>query len=258
MAILEVEVFKLFALVMVRMSGLFVAAPIIGSGNVPVRAKAGLVAVSAMVITPGVSALAQDLPSAPMALGLMAIGELIIGLLLGFVMTLVFAAIQVAGQVMDMLAGFAMMNVFNPALETQVPIFGFFFFVIAALYLLATGGHIIMVQALIATFDHVPLGGFAVQPELLLTIVSWGSAMFWDAVIIAAPIAAALLLAYVTLGVMGRLVPQIQLFVVGFPLTIALSLLLAASVIGVYLTVIDDLYDQMFLNVEVVVEGMSS
>src|SRR5690606_26161185 len=160
-------IFKVFILAFVRFSGLFVSAPVLGSGNVPVRVKICMSLLAAMIVTPTIPALNESLPSAPVLFALYGIGELLIGLILAFVMTIVFASIQVGGQIMDLQTGFGLINVFNPALETQVPIFGFFFFVLGALYLLVVDGHHEMIRALAATFKAVPLGGFVVRPAML-------------------------------------------------------------------------------------------
>lgn len=255
--ILEIEIIKVFLLVLVRFSGLIVSAPILGSGNFPVMGKIGLAGLSAMLVTPTVAVLHQSLPSDPLEFALMAAGELLIGLLIGLVMMFVFAAIQVGGQVMDMQAGFALMNVFNPAMETQFPIFGFFFFILALLYLLTLNGHHMMIRALVSTFDHVPLGGFAPHPDLMMVVAGWGTAIFYDGVLIAAPVAAAMLLAYASMGLMGRVVPQIHMFVVGFPLTIATSLLIVAFSTGIYLKFLDGMFGDMFRNVATLIRGMA-
>ncbi|GMW00022.1 MAG: hypothetical protein AMXMBFR84_11600 [Candidatus Hydrogenedentota bacterium] len=255
--VFEVEVFKVFALVMIRFSGLIVSAPILGSNNFPVMAKAGLAAFCALLITPVLPSLPEPLPDTVLGLAAMGVGELLIGLMMGFVMTLLFAAIQVGGQIIDMLSGFALMNIFNPALETQVPIFGFFLFIMATLYLLVLNLHHVMLRALAATFDKIPLGGFVANPALLREVSTWGSAMFYDGLLIAAPVTAALLLTYVTMGLLGRLVPQLHLFVVGFPLTIGMGLLVVAFSIGLYLQVVDGMYHRMIQNLTVVVRGMA-
>lgn len=255
--VFEVEVFKVFLLVLIRISGMFVSAPVLASSNFPVIAKAGLVALTAILITPTVPEFGTTLPDDPVAFALLGAGELIIGLMMGFTMTLVFAAIQVAGQLLDMLTGFALMNVFNPALETQVPIFGFFLYILAALYLLALNGHHIMIKAMAMSFERIPLGGFMMDPALLREVSTWGRVMFYDGLMIAAPVAGALLLAYVTMGLLGRLVPQIHLFVVGFPLTIAMGLLLVAFSLSMYLNLLDDMFERMFLNVDTVMRGLS-
>src|SRR5208283_2123199 len=130
------------------------------------------------------------------AFALMAGGELAIGMMIGFVMTIVFGAIQVAGQILDMQSGFGMMNVFNPALETQFPIFGFLLFIIAMLFLMVTNMHHLMLRAIVSTFARIPLGGFVARPALLWQASQWGREMFLDGLIIATPVAAALMVAY--------------------------------------------------------------
>ena len=252
----EVEIVKVFLLVLTRFSGLFVSAPILGSNNFPIMAKIGLVGLIAMLFTPTIAALEQPLPAAPFEFALLAVGELLIGLIIGFVLTLVFSAIQVAGQVMDMQSGFGLMNVFNPALETQFPIFGFFLFILAILYLLILDGHHMMIRGLVSTFDTIPLGGFSPDAQLLWVITSWGSLMYYDAVLISAPIAGAMMLAYITMGLMGRVVPQIHLFVVGFPITIATALLLFAFSTSIFIKFLDGMFLQMFKNVETLIGGL--
>jgi flagellar biosynthetic protein FliR len=245
MEIFEIEVFRLFALAFTRFSGLLVSAPVLGSRNFPARAKAGLAVLCGMATLPTLQQLEVEIPSEAIPFALMAVGELAVGLILGFVMTLTFAAIQVAGQIIDMLTGFGLVNVFNPALETQVPIFGFFLFVLAALVLLALDRHLVMFQALGASFRIVPPGEFLAEPALLESLPRWGARMFYAGLLIAAPVGGGLLLAYATLGMLGRVVPQIHLFVVGFPITIGLGLLLMSLFVGVYVMMLEGLFDRM-------------
>jgi flagellar biosynthetic protein FliR len=255
--LLEADVFRVFVLVMVRVSGLLVAAPVLGSGNFPVMTKAGLSALIAILLTPVIPLQPEPLPDDFASYALMALGELAVGLLMGFVMNLAFAAIQVAGQVIDMLSGFALVNVFNPALETQVPIFGFFLFIMAALLLLATNGHHLMITHLVATFERIPLGGVVLRPALMREVSTWGRVLFVDGLIIAAPVAGSLFVAYIVMGMAGRVVPQIHLFVVGFPLTVAMSLLMGAFVIELYLATMEGVFGRMFDNVRVLIRGLS-
>ena len=250
--------FKLFILVLVRVSGLMVSAPVLGSSSFPVVAKVGLTAAVAALITPVLPVLDTPLPDGVLMFASMAIGEFLIGLIIGFVITILFAAVQVGGQIMDLQTGFGMMNVFNPAMETQFPIFGFFLFIVAVLYLLAINGHHMMLLALARTYDHVGVGGFMVQPEMLWEISTWGTAMFVDGVMIAAPVATAMLMAYVSMGLLGRLVPQIHLFVIGFPVTIATGLFLAAAILGIYVSVLDGMFDRMEESVGVLIQNMGA
>lgn len=253
----EVGVAKVFFLVMVRISGLMITAPILGSRNFPNSGKIGLTVFTALLVTPSVLALKQPLPDDMLSYGIMACGEIAIGMIIGTIITMAFGAIQVGGQLLDMQSGFGMMNVFNPALETQFPIFGFFLFILAVLFLLLLNGHHMMLRAIVSTFDRIPLGGFVLNPRLLWEVSQFGQTVFYDGLMIAAPVGSALLLAYVVMGLIGRVVPQIQLFVVGFPLTIAASLLVVAFSLQVYMYVLEGMFQQMFENVEMVIRGMS-
>lgn len=239
-----------------RFGGLVVSAPILGSRSFPAIAKVGLSALAAVLITPSLPVLAAPLPGEALPFALLGGSEFLIGMAMGFSMTLIFAAIQVAGQIMDLQTGFGMMNVFNPAMGTQFPVFGFFLYIIAVLYLLLTNGHHVMIRALMASYEHIPVGGLSVHPNLLVEVTRWGQALFVDGLMIAAPVGAAMLLAYVTMGLLGRVIPQIHLLVVGFPITIATGLLLTAFMLGVYVQMLDGMFLRMFKNVEVLIRGM--
>jgi flagellar biosynthetic protein FliR len=252
----EVEIVKIFLLVMVRVSGLILTAPVLGSNNFPITAKIGLIGLTAFLVTPTLPAFSEPLPAEALEFGIMAMSELMIGMVIGLVMTLVFSAIQVGGQVMDMQSGFGLMNVFNPAFETQFPIYGFFYFILAVLFLLITNLHHMMILGLVSTFERIPLGGLSPDVGLIGHVSTWGNMMFYDGLLIAAPVAAAMMIAYMSMGLMGRLVPQIHLFVVGFPLTIAISLLLVALTVNVYLGFLDTLFYRMFRNVDTLIDGL--
>jgi flagellar biosynthetic protein FliR len=253
----EVELLKAFLLVLIRFSGLMVSAPVLSSRSFPAMARIGLVGMASLIVAPLLPLPATPLPSDAVAFAIAGGQELLVGLAIGFVMSLVFAAIQVAGELMDMLAGFSMMNVFNPAMESQVPIFGFFYYLVAVLFLFSFNGHHVMIRALVASFDSVPLGGLVLRPEAFRDeVMLWGVAMFRDGFMIAAPMAGAMLLAYMTMGLLGRMVPQIHLFAVGFPITISIGLLVVAMSLQLYLGMLGGMFDRMFQNVSVFVGSM--
>ena len=254
--IAEAEIFKLFLIVFARFGGLMVSAPIIGSANFPNTAKIGLSGLAAILITPTLPELATPLPQAAVPFAMLAAGDFLVGILIGFALTLVFAAIQIGGQIMDMQTGFGMMNVFNPALETQFPIFGFFLFILSVMYMLITGGHRLMIRALASTYEHVPPGGLTANADLFWQIAMLGRVMFIEGLLSAMPVAVALMLAYLTMGLLGRVVPQIQLFVVGFPITIATGLFILAFSIGVYIDLVDGMFFRAFDNVDKIIRAM--
>jgi len=251
----ELEVFKVFVMVLVRFAGLFVTAPVLGSANFPVLAKVGLAGLTAIVVTPLLPPLPQTLPNEAIPFALIGATEFLIGVMIGFIMTLVFAAVQLGGQIMDIQTGFGILNVFNPALETQFPVFGFLLFILGLLYFVLVRGHFVLIYILADSFESVPIGEFAFRPQLFLEAARWGRDMFYYGVLIAAPIAAAMLLAYATLGLIGRVVPQIQLFVVGFPLTIGLGLILVGLMLGAYLNLLDRMFEQGYGHLETMIAG---
>lgn len=254
--IAEVEIFKLFLLVMVRFSGLMVSAPLLGSANFPVTGKIGLTALAAVLVTATLPRLEDAIPTDALGFSLLAAGEFLVGLAIGFVITIGLAAIQVAGQVMDMQTGFGMMNVFNPAMEMQFPIYGFFLFILAVLYLLVIDGHHMMIRGLVYSYEHIPVGGFVARPALMWEASRWGQAMFVDGFMIASPMVAAMLLAYLTMGMLGRVIPQLHLFVVGFPITISIGFILTAMMIGLYMHFLHGMFERMFQNADTLIQGM--
>ena len=252
----EIAVVQLYALVLARFAGLVVSAPVLGSGNFPMQAKVGLAATMALVLTPVLMVQEPAIPSDPLAFALVGAGEFLLGVLVGFSLTLIFNAIQVAGQIIDLQTGFGMMNVFNPALETQFPIFGFFLFIMATIYLIVLNGHLLIIKALVSTYDTVPVGEFMLRQNVLGEFATLGHLMFVDGLVLASPLAAAMLLAYVTMGLLGRVVPQIHLFVVGFPLTIGVGLLLMSLIMGVYTHTLEGMFNQMFRTVDNLIQAL--
>jgi len=119
----------------------------------------------------------------------------------------------------------------------------------------------VMIEHLARSFDTIPLGGPVLRPEVMYQASLWGRVMFVHGLLIAAPMGAALFMAYVTMGLMSRVVPQIHLFVVGFPLTVGLGLLMAALMVEVYITLLHGLFNEdnglMWHHVTDLLEGMS-
>jgi flagellar biosynthetic protein FliR len=247
----DLSVVLVFGLVFLRVSALMVAAPFYGSLNFPVRVKLSFALLISALITPVLPPVTPStvLLADAAQFALAAVKEVLVGLCLGFLMTLVFAAIQIAGQLLDMQSGFAMVTVFNPTVGAQFPIYGFFLFVLAMLYLLVMGGHHMILRLLAESFTAVPIGALNPTPGAFAEVVYFGSRLFVQGVMLSAPVLASVLLAYATLGLLGRVVPQIHLLSVGFPITIALSLFILAMSLSIYLQVVHNFFGEMFNQV---------
>ena len=211
-------------LVFIRIGAILLSAPLFGSRNVPLQLKAGLSLVLSMVIFPVVGFQEVYLISVPSLVSAM-VGEVLIGVIIGFTARLLFAAVQIAGQLVGFQMGFGIVNVIDPQTSTQVSIIAQFQNIITLLIFLILDAHYWFVMALAKSFELIPPLGFCFSDSLMEAIVDLSCDMFVIAAKVAAPIIAVLLFTSVALGLIARTVPQMNVFIVGFPLKIAIGLL---------------------------------
>ncbi|MGI6567181.1 MAG: flagellar type III secretion system protein FliR [Firmicutes bacterium] len=222
--------------VMVRISGLVMAAPIIGGRGVPAQVKVGLTLVTTIVLYPVLSV--PPAPAAVPAYFAVIIRELLVGLGLGFAATLVFSAIYLAGQLIDVPMGFGMVNVVDPQSGMQVPILAQFQYILAALIFFSVRGHHALFQALAASFALIPMGEGLPRIGLPGAVVEIFASMFYLGVRLSLPLVTGMVLADVALGIIARAVPQVNVFMLEFPAKILLGLLLLLVLVPGYVTVL--------------------
>ena len=231
-----------FLMVLFRISGIFIFAPLLGSSTVPMRMKVifalGLAGcVYPMLLMPGRPA--AELMGASIghevhlwALGAAVAVELLIGLAIGFGATLPIIAAQVGGHVIDQQMGLGLAGVYNPELNEQSGVVGEFYFLAAVAIFVIMGGHRVLLVTVAGSFDHVPLGGFDNFGGLLALMLGLMQSMFELALKVAAPLLAVIFLETVAMGFMARTVPQMNIMSVGFALRIMLgALVLIAAVV---------------------------
>ncbi|HHW15033.1 MAG TPA: flagellar type III secretion system protein FliR [Firmicutes bacterium] len=227
--------FDRYLLVLVRVSGFLGATPFFGSRTIPNQAKVALALVVAWFLLPLAQASAAGIrPGNPGAYALAVGSELLIGFALGYAVTLTFAALQIAGQLMDIPIGFSLVNVLDPLLSQQVPVLGQFQYILFTLMFLAVDGHHQLLRVLVKTFELVPLGAFRYTPELPGLMVRGFSDAFLLGFKLSLPVVAALFLTDVALGLVARAVPQMNVFVVGFPAKIAVGLAFVVLILPAY------------------------
>jgi flagellar biosynthetic protein FliR len=215
----------LFIWPLMRISAMFVAMPLFSIRAVPARVRLVLSVAITLVVMP----LLPPLPAVEMFSYtgfLMAIAQVLIGLTSGFILQLVFAAIVFAGQgiALSMGLGFSMMV--DPQSGQQVPVIAQFYTVTATLIFVSMDGHLLLIQMLLDSFKALPIGIDGIDKANIWSILMWGSRMFAGGLLLAMPVVASLLLVNVTFGVAARAAPQLQIFSVGFPVTLMLGLLL--------------------------------
>lgn len=203
----------------IRMSALFLAAPIFGAASFPVRAR--------VLLALGITALlVSSIPESPRVDVLSPAGLLlgaqqaIIGFAMGFIVQLVFAAAVVAGQSLAMTMGLGFAMSVDPQNGVSVPVLSQLYVILATLIFLAVDGHLLLIQALAHSFTLLPVGLVAFRETFALDMALLGGQMFASALLLALPALTAVLLINIAFGVITRAAPQLNIFAVGFPVTI--------------------------------------
>ena len=220
------EHFYTFLLILIRVSALIVALPYIGGPLVPRPFKIGIVVWMSFLLFPVVEPNTIPGPITWLSLVPGLIGEIFIGLAIGLTARLFFTAVDLAGQIIGMQMGFGLVNMVDPTTRSQTPIIGRFHGLIASLLFFSLNVHHDFIKAIIASFQMIPLYGFQISALSVQGMIHLAGKMFVLAVKIAAPIMVILVLTNIAFGIMVRATPQLNVFVVTFPLTIGIGLLL--------------------------------
>ncbi|MGZ5050363.1 MAG: flagellar biosynthetic protein FliR [Methylobacter sp.] len=215
----------LFIWPLMRISAMFVAVPLFSIRAVPARVRLIL----AVAVTTLIMPLLPPMPAVELFSYtgfMMAISQVMIGLTSGFILQLVFAAVVFAGQgvALSMGLGFSMMV--DPQSGQQVPVIAQFYTVITTLIFVSLDGHLLLIQMLLDSFKTLPIGLEGIGSNRIWTLLIWSSRMFAGGLLLAMPIIAGLLLVNIIFGVAARAAPQLQIFSVGFPVTLMLGILL--------------------------------
>jgi flagellar biosynthetic protein FliR len=223
--VISQELVMSFSLVLVRVAALIGAMPLFGEQLVPIRVKAGLSFVIAILLFPVVSSSVPPVPETFLPLFLMMISEAMIGAVLGFSARFIFAAAQLAGEVMGMQIGFSVANVIDPISRAHISLIGQVQYVFAILIFLLTNSHHVFIGAIADSFQITPSLFFHSSADWMSFIADLARNMFVLAVKLSIPVIAVVFLSNVGLGIVARTVPQINVFIVGFPLHIAIGLI---------------------------------
>ena len=211
-----------FILVLVRVSGIIATAPVFGSSNIPPQIKVVLSLMLALILYPFIP-LITVYPDRPDHYIILIASEMLIGLVLGIIARFLFGAVEFAGTVIGFQMGLGMAMVFDPQSQEQISLVGRFENATATLIFLAMDGHLIVLQALVRSYSVLPPGGASISRPLVENLTELSASVFVIGLQIGAPLIVALFLANAIVGLLARSVPQIQVFVVGFPLTLMLG-----------------------------------
>jgi len=203
----------------VRIAALIAAMPIFSSSFVNQRTKLILALALTVIIAPVIPEVPQ-VDAISIQGVLLIIQQVLIGVLMGFIFHLVFAVFTIGGQIVAMQMGLGFATMIDPINGSQAPVLSMFFILLVTLLFFIFNGHLAMVGVLAESFTSMPIDVDAVSRKSFWDIVSWASKMFVGAVLVSLPAVTALLLVNMSLGVIGRSAPQLNIFAVGFSITI--------------------------------------
>lgn len=202
-----------------RVAAFVTAAPIFSTGMIPVRIRLIIAVTISIAIFPGLTP-STNIDPVSLSMVLMILQQVLIGLSLGFVMQFIFAAVVNGGQLIGMQMGLGFAQMMDPQTGVNVPVVSQFYNIIAVLLFLSINGHLVLVQILGESFNLIPVTGEGMSMSAIESLVFFSTWMFSGALIMVLPAVVALLMINMVMGVITRATPQMNIFSVGFSITI--------------------------------------
>lgn len=238
-----------FFLVFARMAGIIAVLPFYGERSSPVQVRLGLSALLAVVVTPVV--VMDDSIIASMTLWGFAAAlfqSILAGLLIAFIPILLFAGIQLGGEIAGFQMGFSLVSVVDPFSQASTSLIAQVEYILAFLVFLTINGHLYLLQGIVQSYEVMPLIGASFPVPAGEMLIRFGGEVFIIGVKIAAPILVAILLTNAGLGVLARMIPQLNIFIVGFPVQIGVGLITLALSIPTFVYVFEKLTFETLKN----------
>jgi flagellar biosynthetic protein FliR len=225
-----------------RATGFVLLAPPFNSRTIPGPAKAAFALALSVLLSTQIAPTLPD-PTAGF-LVVSAVTEVVIGAGLGFVVQVLFNAVQMAGDLIDVTGGFSLQPAYDPLSMTQHSSVGRLHYLLATTLLFTSGGHLMIVKGFATSYVGLPVGGEVPTDQLAAVLLTAFSMMFLAALQIAGPMVAVLLLADVALALLSRAAPALNIFAIGFPVKIMLTLALLGLTFPLLPPALDALLEQ--------------
>ncbi len=209
----------------IRIGAFFLAVPIIGSKLVPSRTRVILAGFVSFIIAP----ILPDSPNVDL-LSLESISlvvqQLLVGLTMGFTLQIVLHIFVMTGQIVAMKLGLGFASMNDPSSGVTVTVISQYYLMLSTLLFLSVNGHLVMIEYIVDSFEFIPISQEVVSRKIFLHVANLGGWMFSSALLIAMPILTALLVVNLSFGVVSRAAPQMNVFAVGFPITLVFGMFL--------------------------------
>lgn len=211
-----------FMFPLARILALIASSPVIGNRQIPIRVKVGLAMLITFLIAPTLN-IAPDIEASSGQGLFILLQQILVGLAMGFSMRLVFTAIEMAGDLMGMQMGLGFASFYDPINASNTQVIGQFLGIIAALAFLTMNGHLYMLATLAESFKIFPISLNVPSASAFHTLALWGGSIFSNALRLSLPLIAALLITNLALGILTRSAPQLNIFAIGFPITLVVG-----------------------------------
>jgi flagellar biosynthetic protein FliR len=240
-----ISAFPAFLLILVRIASFLVTVPVFSYRNIPTSHKVGLSVLLSIILV-----ITMELPVIELddAFILLVLKESIVGLSLGLIAYIAIMCIQIAGGLIDFQMGFAMANVIDPQTGGQSPLFGQYLYILSLMFLLTMDGHHLLIEGIFHSYRIIAIDDLSLSmgtEPFAQFVVKTFATMFLTAVQMSLPIVGSIFLVDLALGIMARTVPQLNIFVVGFPVKIFIAFVLLIVVMGSMFMVIQLIFEQM-------------
>lgn len=210
--------FLLYVLILARVGGLFATMPVFGTQSVPLQMRAFLTAIIALVMLPILSSTPPPQTENLLQLAIVMGREIVLGLMLGLSVVILFSGLQLAGQAIAQVSGLSLSDVYNPASDSNVPVFAQLYDATALGTFLLVGGHRMVIAALLDSFREMPAGHAAFSQSLLDALVHVTQQSFLTGIRASAPVLVSLVMATLIVGLVSRTLPQLNSMALGFSL----------------------------------------
>lgn len=245
-----------FLLALLRTGGFMAAAPAFSHRTIPIQVRVGLtVAIAIALSGPILGQQAVMVTNLPALLGI-GVQEVLTGVIVGFGFSLLFSGLQAAGELVGLQVGFALANVYDHSIERQIGVLGQLELMLGLLLFFAIDGHHLMLRAFFDSYRIVPVAGLSFQWGGVETLIRLSGAVFVIGLKAVAPVMAAVFLTEIALGIVARTLPQMNVFIVGFPLKIGVGLLMLATSLPLFSVVLGNLLHQIHYGLDKALAGM--
>ncbi|AIR00933.1 flagellar biosynthetic protein FliR [Pluralibacter gergoviae] len=229
---------------LLRILALIATAPILSEKSVPKRVKLGLGVLIAVIVAPSLPATDVTIFSGN-ALWL-ALQQILIGTLIGFTMQLAFAAVRTAGELIGLQMGLSFATFVDPGSHLSMPVLARIMDLLALLLFLTFNGHLWLISALVDTFHTLPIGGNPLNANAFMALTRTGGLIFLNGLMLALPVITLLLTLNLALGMLNRMAPQLSVFVIGFPITLTVGIILMAALMPLIAPFCEHLFSELF------------